>query len=119
MNKHSPRAFILSLCGVTVCSLPVFLVAASYFPAWVERGDGSAVSGMFLLLFILAATPIFKALKMIFHSPASYAMWLVSFLLFFSLEKIAHEMTVISLVGFLSNLCGALLFRLAASGKEK
>jgi Co/Zn/Cd efflux system component len=56
---------------------------------------------------------------MIFHSPAAYVMWLIAFLLFFSLEKIAHEMTVISFVGFLSNLCGAVLFKFAASRKDK
>lgn len=119
MNKFKLRGFILYLLGLAVCTVPVLCTAIAYFPEWVERSDGSAISGFFLLILILAAAPIFKALKMIFHSPASYVMWLLAFLLFFSLEKIAHEMTVISLVGFVSNLVGALLFKIAASGKEK
>lgn len=119
MNKLKPRSFILYLLGLIVCTVPVFCAAVSYFPEWISRSDGSAISGFFLLVLILAATPIFKAFRMILHSPAAYIMWLIAFLLFFSLEKIAHEMTVISLVGFLSNLMGALLFKIAASGKEK
>ena len=119
MNKIKSSRLILYLLGLVVCTVPVFCAALAYFPEWIERSDGSAISGFFLLVLILAATPIFKALRMIFHSPSAYVMWLVAFLLFFSLEKIAHEMTVISLVGFISNLGGAVLFRIAASGKDK
>lgn len=119
MNKFTPKAALLYILGLASCTVPVILVAISYFPVWLERGNGSAISGFVLLVFILAAAPIFKAVKMLFRSPAAYVMWLVFFLLFFSLEKIAHEMTVISLVGFLCNLGGALLFKIAASGKEK
>ena len=119
MNKRPPKSTLLYLLGLLICTAPVIAVAASYFPVWMERGDGSTLSGAFLLLFIVAATPIFKALKRFFHSPATYLMWLIFFLLFFSLEKIAHEMTVISLVGFLSNLIGAAVFAKADSGKEE
>ena len=119
MRKSRLRSLILYFIALTVCTVPVLCTVLSYFPKWIERGDGTAISGFLLLILILAAAPIFKALRMIFHSPAAYLMWLVAFFLFFTLEKIAHEMTVISLVGFLSNFIGALLFRIAASGKEK
>ena len=118
-NKFRYKEILLYFLGLLICTLPVFCAAVAYFPEWIERSDGSAISGFFLLILILAATPIFKALRMIFHSPAAYVMWLIAFLLFFSLEKIAHEMTVISFVGFLSNLCGAVLFKFAASRKDK
>ena len=119
MNKFSLKSFLLFLIGLAVCTLPVIFAALSYFPEWIHRGDGSVISGCFLLITVLGAAPIFKALRMLFRSPASYLMWLVAFLLFFSLEKIAHEMTVISLIGFISNLIGACIFKLASSGKEK
>ena len=118
MNKFTPKRILLFLIGLAVCTLPVLIAAFSYFPTWTERGDGSVISGILLLIVILAATPIFKALKMLFRSPAAYLMWLVAFAIFFSLERIAHEMTVISLVGFISNLCGALIFRLCAKEKR-
>ena len=49
------------------------------------------------------------------RAPASYTVWLVIFIAFLILSNIAHEMTVISFVGFLGNLIGAVLFKL--SGK--
>lgn len=119
MNKSTTKRTVLYFLALAICTIPVLCAVCGYFPEWIERADGSAVSGFILLLFVLAATPIFKALKSLFHSPAAYLMWLVAFVLFFSLEKIAHEMTVISLVGFISNICGAALFRISASGKEK
>ena len=46
-------------------------------------------------------------------------MWLIAFILFLSLSRIADEMTVISFVGLISNLIGSLIFKLARRyGKE-
>ena len=45
--------------------------------------------------------------------------WLVLFVLFFMLSKIANEMTVISFVGFVSNVTGAILFYIAKRIREK
>ena len=112
MNKFTPKRMLLFFIGLAVCTVPVLITAFSYFPEWTARGDGSVISGFMLIVLILTAAPIFKALKMLFRSPASYLIWLFSFAVFFSLERIAHEMTVISLVGFISNLCGAFIFRL-------
>jgi Co/Zn/Cd efflux system component len=50
-----------------------------------------------------------------------HTLWFISFLLFFSLSKIAEEMTVISFIGFTSNLIGAFFFKLgdrANTGEE-
>ena len=41
------------------------------------------------------------------------------FVLFFVLSKIADEMTVIAFVGFVSNLLGALLFKLSGLKKVR
>jgi hypothetical protein len=57
--------------------------------------------------------PIFRAIKRALASPSAPLLWLVIFLLFLSLSRIADDITVIAFVGFVSNLCGALFFRLA------
>lgn len=49
-------------------------------------------------------------------SPAAHTMWFIAFLIFFTMSKIADEMTVISFVGFLGNGAGAICFRLARRG---
>ena len=55
---------------------------------------------------------IIKATK----SASSYLLWLIMFLLFITLSKIGEQMTVISFVGFISNLLGAICFKLAKRG---
>ena len=40
-------------------------------------------------------------------------MWFCAFVIFLILSRIADEVTVISFVGFVTNLIGAIFFRLA------
>ena len=47
------------------------------------------------------------------QSFSSYVMWLLLFLLFLGLSRIADQMTVISFVGFISNLIGSFFFAAA------
>ena len=54
-----------------------------------------------------------KYIKGKMESPSAPVIWMISFLLFFLLSKIATEMTIISLIGFISNLIGTLIFKLA------
>ena len=55
----------------------------------------------------------------ILKSPAVYTLWLIAFIAFSSLSRIADEMTVISFFGFISNAAGAVLFRLACGGERE
>ena len=74
---------------------------------------GAVLSGFALILLLLSFVPLFKLVKKMLESPAAHTMWLICFILFFCLSKIADEMTVISFVGFVSNLIGAAIFKLA------
>jgi Co/Zn/Cd efflux system component len=46
-------------------------------------------------------------------------MWFAVFIVFLTLSSIAQEMTVVAFVGFVSNLVGALIFRLAEGGPHE
>jgi hypothetical protein len=107
----------LYLLGLTVSVVPPALAALSYFPIWQERGSGAVVSGFTLLLLLIAIIPILKSIKRLLSSAASYTVWLFIYLLFMLMASIADEMTVISLVGFISNIIGAVLFKLSERGK--
>lgn len=85
----------------------------SYFPLWTEGGGEYSVAGGCALLLVLCAIPLFKFIKRALFSFASYFLWLFLFLIFMALSKIADQMTVISFVGFIGNLLGALCFKLA------
>ncbi len=107
------KRLLLRTGGVAVSVLPPLIAILCYFPIWVAEGGESVLSGFTALLIILAAMPLYRLLRRALASPSVWCMWLIAFILFLLLSRIADEMTVISFVGLISNLAGALLFRLA------
>lgn len=103
----------LHILGFLLCILPPAICTLSYFPLWRETGYESCIAGGVAILLILCALPIYKLIKRMLTSYSSYLLWLVLFLLFFALSRIADQMTVISLVGFIGNLLGAICFFIA------
>ena len=112
-QNNPAKRLIFNTLGIIVSVIPVAVTIFSYFPLWIAREDASILSGLSLILFCAAIVPLFKHLKEIFHTPSAPVMWFIFFALFFLLSKIAHEVTVISFVGFVTNLLGSLLFKLA------
>ena len=104
---------IFKTAGMLFSIAPVTIAILSYFPIWIGGGGGKVLSGFTVLLCALAHVPLLKGLKKLFESPASYTVWLVMLIAFLVLSNIAHEMTVISLIGFISNALGAVMFKLA------
>lgn len=105
---------IIRALALISCTIPVLTATLSYFPLWISKGEAYALSGFALCLSMLAILPFCRHLSGLIRSPSAYLIWLILFVIFFLLSKIADEMTVISFVGFISNLVGALLFKLAA-----
>jgi hypothetical protein len=68
---------------------------------------------------VLAIFPLIRLIKRLLRSDATYILWLILFLAFYSLSKIADEMTVISLVGFVSNSIGAIILKLSGGRNER
>ncbi|MBE6644637.1 MAG: hypothetical protein E7612_04565 [Ruminococcaceae bacterium] len=113
MTKARRLRFLFTLIALAVSILPVSAVILTYFPIWAERGGATVLSGFSLLLMFMAAVPAVRFFKKIIASPSAPLIWFISFVLFFSLSRIAEDMTVISFVGFISNLVGAVFFKLA------
>ena len=115
----NPKRILLTLTALAVSVLPPLLAALSYFPLWKERGAAALLSGWSLLLVILAASPILRFIRERLRSPSAWCVWLALFILFSALSAIAAEMKVISLIGFISNIFGAYLFKLAEAGESE
>ena len=104
---------LLKTAGLALCTLPPIAAILTYFPIWVAKGGETVVSGFTLLLLLVALIPFWRVIKRALTSPASYTVWLIAFIAFFALSNIAKDMTVISFVGFIGNLLGAALWKLA------
>lgn len=111
-NKGKFANIILHIVGFLLCIVPATVCTMLYFPMWRESGVGSCIAGGGALVLVICAIPLYKLLRRVLSSPSAYMMWLIAFLLFFGLSKIASEMTVITFVGFVSNLLGAILMKI-------
>ncbi len=118
-DKVTARSIILKAVGLALCVLPVTVCILLYFPLWQARGGETLFSGMTALLLTLAALPLYNVLKMALRSPAAYTVWLIAFVLFLLLSRIANEMVVISFTGFVGNALGAICYRLAEGKKNE
>lgn len=117
-NKHPVRNLLLRALGLALCVIPPAAAALCYFPVWRAAGGEVLLSGTTILLLTVAAIPVYKLISAHLRSPAAYTVWLIAFILFALLSNIAHEMVVISFVGFVGNLLGAIVFRLAGGRNE-
>lgn len=117
-NNSTFAKFYLHILGFLLCIVPPAVCILMYFPFWKEVGYESCIAGGSALLLALCIIPIYKFIKRGLSTYSSYLMWLILFLLFLALSRIAEQMTVISFVGFVGNLLGAICFRLAKRGDK-
>ena len=109
------KRLVLRITGLILCVLPPAIAALEYFPLWLGEGD-KALSALALLLLLVAAIPLWRFVKSLLASPSIWAVWLVLFLFFTLFATLIEGLTVISLMGFLGGVPGAICLRLA---KEK
>ena len=115
-NKSATLFYVL---GILISTLPVLTCVLLYFPIWQKGGSGKIISGLTLILLLFSAAPLIKILKQRLKSPSVHTLWFFVFVIFFALSSIAKEMTVISLVGFITNLIGAVFFKISEHKKKK
>ena len=107
------KRLLFNALGLFFSVIPVAVAIFSYFPLWLRRGDASILSGISLLLLVAALVPCYRYVRDALRSASAPIMWFFFFVLFFLLSKIADEITVISFVGFVSNLIGSGFFKIA------
>lgn len=116
MKSQKTSIFVnlgLHILGFLLCIVPPAVCTLNYFPLWREVGYESCIAGGTALILALCIIPIYKLIRKGLDSFSSYMVWLLLFLLFFGMSRIAEQMTVISFVGFIGNLLGAVCFRFA------
>ena len=117
-NKHKFVNLVLQILGFSLSILPPSICTLTYFPLWREAGAGAVISGGVLLLLLICAYPLLRALRLKLASPSLPIIWLILFLGFYILSRIAEQVTVIAFFGFIGNLLGTLCFNLAKAKKN-
>ena len=117
-SKKTPISILFWALGMLLSVGAPLTTTLSFFPAWVAQGGEVIISGFTLLIAIICALPFYRWIKNGLSSPSGITVWLVLFLIFFSLSRVADEMTVISFIGFLGNLLGGIAFRISKKIKE-
>ena len=111
--QSNKKSLVFKALGVAFSTLPPLFAVLSYFPLWKDRGSEVMLSGLCLFMLLISLIPLIRAVKAALKSPSAPFIWFLIFLVFFSLSKIAEDVTVISFIGFISNLIGAFFFSLA------
>jgi len=117
-NKPFIARFCLHITGLLLCILPPLICTLSFFPLW-KYSYGKTLAGGTLLLILLSALPLFKLIKKRLSSPAGYTVWLILFVVFLLVSKIADEMIVISFYGLTGNILGAICFAISEKREDK
>jgi hypothetical protein len=117
-KKHKYANIYLHIFGYLVCIVPPVACTFAYFPIW-EIDSGFKLHALAVVALIVSVFPLVRLVKRLLRSDAAYIIWLILFLAFYSLSKIADEMTVISLVGFVSNSIGAIILKLSGGRNER
>lgn len=120
-ETNPTKRLLYNAIGLAISIIPVSIAILSYFPIWAKRDDSSLLSGLSLILIAVALVPLYKHIRRALRSPSAPLMWFFTFAVFFLLSRIADEMTVISFVGFVTNVIGSLFFKAARrlGGEDK
>ncbi len=114
------RRLFFRILGYLLCTLPALLAIFEHFPLFAKEGARPTLSGLALLLILLALIPfhrgIIKRIKRWLSCPSAYSVWLVLWLFCEWLGRISEAVADIALIAFIGSLLGALCFRL---GREK
>ncbi len=114
------RRLLFRILGYLLCILPALFAIFEHFPLFAREGARPTLSGLALLLVLLALIPfhrgILTRIKRWLSSPSAYSVWLVLWILSEWLGRISEAVSDISLVAFIGSLLGAVCFRL---GREE
>lgn len=112
-TNNTTLRILFGALGLIFSVIPPALAILFYFPVWVTKGGEYLISGIAVLLMILAFVPFFRLVRRMLKSPSGYMIWLIIFLTFFFVSRISNEMITISFTGLIGNVIGAIFFRIS------
>lgn len=107
--SNKAKGNIIYYVGLAVSIAAPLIAAATQFPAWTENVEPTQIGGMFVFCAILCMIPLFNHFKLALKSPSSALLWTIMFVATWALSKIIAQIVVVSFVGAISNIAGAIL----------
>ncbi len=116
------KRVLLRALGYLFCLVPPVAAILERFPLWAREGGAPVISGLALLLLVVAAIPLRRGLvlllKRFLASPSAFTVWGVLFILCEWLGHILTAVADIALVATVSSFIGAIFFRLSTRGES-
>lgn len=118
------RAYIIAyIVGMILCIVPTLAAGISELPLIANKDATSTLSGVFVVVLIAAAFPLYKAFIKLLKSPSIAVICWILFALLALVGKMTaetlHGLTIVFLWAAIGNTLGVLAFRLSAMWKEK
>lgn len=106
------KALLCNISAMILCIVPPVIATLEHFPIWLASGGEVMFSGLGIVLLVLCALPFKRQTTQYLRSPAAWVMWLCIFVFATLFSNIIKDIAAISLVAFVSNLAGAILFKM-------
>lgn len=107
--SNRTKGLIMYYTGLVLSILAPFIATLTQFPMWTQNADPKQVSAMFIVMAAICALPLMKHFKQALKSPSAIAVWVFPFLVTWGLSQIIKQVMIISLVGMIANIIGAVL----------
>ena len=112
MNRATVVKLLRGLAVVVDMAAPLIAIFIQ-FPIWVDRSSGATVSGLAVLLMVIAAIPLKNKIKAWLKTPSIPVLWAVLFFASVVVVKILNEIIVVAFVGMVANIVGAAIDAIA------
>lgn len=107
--SNRTKGLIMYYTGLVLSILAPFIATLTQFPMWTQNVDPKQVSAMFIVMAVICAVPLMNHFKQALKSPSAIAVWVFLFLVTWGLSQIIKQVMIISLVGMIANIIGAVL----------
>lgn len=108
--KNSTKGAIIKTIALCIDVVVPVAATLTQFPLWIKQSAEATMSGLCLVFLLLSALPFLKKIKAYFKSPSAWVIWGLLFVLFLLLRNIIEQMFIVSFVGFVANVIGAVIY---------
>lgn len=116
---NASKGRIIKAVALLFDILPPLIATIAQFPIWVETSAEATISGIVIVLSFISVIPLLKHIKSFLKSPSIPILWLIGFILLKVMQSIIDEIVVVCFVGLISNLIGAIIYKIGSAISKK